>query len=100
MTFRINPAELFREHLPGFQFRDIQTALLKTGEDAQNIAVDGRDRLFKRDGGDCSRRVVADSGQGADAGESGWELSAVLSRNDFRRLLQIPDAGIVAESFP
>ena len=100
MSLRVNPAELFGEHLPGLLFRNVQAAFLKTGKNAENIAVDGGNRLSKRNGGDCARRVIADSGQGADVGESGREFSVVPGRNESCRLPQIPDAGIVAESLP
>ena len=82
------------------RFRDGSGVVVQAGKHPQHVAVHRRHRQAEADGGDGTRRVVADAGQGAEGIVVGGQLAAVLRTDELCRLLQVPHPAVVAQTLP
>ena len=79
---------------------DEAVVVVQAGKHPQHIAVHRRHRQAEADGGDGTRRVVADAGQGAEGIVVGGQFAAVLRTDELCRLLQVPHPAVIAQTLP
>ena len=73
---------------------------MKAGQHPGQVAVHGGGGDIESDGGHCGGGVIPHAGQSAQLFQISREHSAILFHNRFRRLVQVPGAGIVPQPFP
>ena len=89
------PQESIRFPLPRIFF-DAENAR----QHANDIAVKYRRGLVERDAANGAGGVAADAGQSQDRVKCFGKPAAVPFKNEYRRLLHVPNARVIAQPFP
>jgi len=101
MLHRIN--EAFRNAPKfgvGFPFARVAFDAEDARQDTNDIAVENRRRLIKRDAANCAGGIRTDAGECQHSVEFAREFAVVFAHNDLGRALHVADPGVVAESLP
>ena len=69
-------------------------------QDADYISVENWHRLVEGDAANCTGGITSDSRQCQNVLNFFWKFSVMLFQNQPCRLLQIPGAGVIAQTFP
>ena len=84
----------------GFLFMRVFSNAKDSCQQANHIAIKNRHRLVEGDAANRAGGVATDTGQRENVLKIFREFAAMFLHDLPRGLLQVPDAGVIAETFP